>query len=198
MITKIIPHWREKIVEPLEELQERLRQQWLSLNARERLILSILAGFMCLLLSALVIKEATTFFFRSEFEAQNNLKNIERIQRISQDLLSQRSDIARYDRLKEKRGETFKFSNFIESEAKKFGIGIAKMAPVKAAVDDKAPEQEWVEVQLKDANLDALMKFFQSAEEMLGVKIVEMNIKPQFSDSTKLEATAIFANLHEL
>lgn len=194
----LITQWREKVQEPLEELQERLRQQWLSLNSRERLILSILAGVMCLLLSILVIKEATTFFFRSELQAQNNLKNIEKIQRISQDLLSQRSDITRYDRLLDRRGEGFKISTFIEDEAKKYGIVIAKMAPVKAQVDDKAPEQEWVEVQLKDVSLDSVMKFLQSVEEMLGIRMVELSIKPQFSDSTKLEVTTIFANLKEL
>lgn len=198
MITRIVPQWREKVVEPLEELQERLRQQWLSLNARERMVLSILAGVMCILLSALIVKEAATFFFRSELEAQNNLKNIEKIQRVSQELLTQRTDISRYDRLKEKRGEAFKISTFIESEAQKFGITIAKMAPVKAQVDEKAPEQEWVEVQVKDARLDSLTKFLQSAEETLGLRIVELDLKPSFSDTTKLEMTATFANLKEL
>lgn len=185
--------------EPLEEFQEKARQQWLSLNPRERTVLSVLAGVLCLLLSALVVKEAAGFFFRAESMAQNNLKNIERIQRLSDELLQQRSEMGRYDRLKGKRGEDFKITTYIETEAAKFGLSIAKMAPTKAQIDDKAPAQDWVEVALgKEATLDRVLKFLDSVEETLGVRIIELSIKTQFQDPTKLEVTTIIANLREL
>src|SRR4051812_8391536 len=121
MMSAII-RWKEKIAEPIEEWQEKARQQWLSLNPRERLILSVLASVMTLMIAALMIKEATGFFLRQASMAENNYKNIERIQKLSDDLLQQRSDISRYEMLKAKRGENFKLPAFIEAEASKVGV----------------------------------------------------------------------------
>lgn len=194
----IMTQWREKIAEPLEEIQEKVRQQWLGLNARERLILSILAGVLCLLLSVLILKEATTFFFRSELEAQNNLRSVEKIQRISQELLAQRSEMQRYDRLKEKRGDGFKISSFIEKQAQAVGINISRMAPTKALTAENETDADWVEVQVKEASLESSTQFLSSVEEALGVRLVELEMKPLFSDVTKIEFLAIFSVQKEL
>jgi type II secretory pathway component PulM len=195
----IFSKWKEKIVEPLEDWQEKARQQWLSLNPRERLILSGLASVMTLLLMALFIKEATGFFFRQTSMAENNFKNIERIQRLSDELLQQKVEISRYDALKEKRGEDFKLSSYIEAEAARVGISITKMAPTKVKSGKDSGEEDWVEVQLsRDTTLSPLLKFLAGVEQGLGVRIVELSVKPDFTNPSKLEVTAIIANSKNL
>ncbi|MBN8555981.1 MAG: type II secretion system protein M [Deltaproteobacteria bacterium] len=198
MMTMIL-RWRDKIAEPLDEWQEKIRQQWISLNPRERMVLSILAAIMVLLIAALIIKEGAGFFLRQAGKAENNYKNIERIQRLSDDLLKQRADISRYEMLKTKRGESFKLSSFLEGEASKSGIVISKMAPTKVKAISDYGDEEWVEIQFsKETNLDSLLKFLTRAEEGLGVRLVELSIKPDFANPTNLEVIATVANIKEL
>ena len=68
--------WRERIAEPFEEIQEKARQQWMALNPRERMILSVLASALVVLLAVLLLKEAVVFFSRHEIQMQENLTNI--------------------------------------------------------------------------------------------------------------------------
>ena len=195
----MIARWRDKMAEPLDEWQEKIRQQWLSLNPKERLVLSILAVIMFLLIAALAAKEGAGFFLRQAGKAENNYKNIERIQRLSDELLRQRADISRYEMLKTKRGDSFKLSGFLEDEASKAGVVISKMAPTKVKATSDYGEEEWVEVQFsKETNLDSLLKFLSHVEEGLGVRLVELSIKPDFTNPTKLEAVVTVANIKDL
>lgn len=196
---KIPQFWREKIVEPLDELQERARQQWLTLAPRERLIVSVLASVMIALLGILVVKEAFTFFSRHENQVSESIQNITEIQNLASEISKQRVDLIRYERLRNKRDKDFKLSPFLESEARKFSVSIEKISPTKARTTEKDPAEEWVELKLgKDTTLDSALKFFQGVEEPLGLRIIEMSIKPQFADPTKLEVTAIIAGKKEI
>ncbi len=187
---------REKVGERFDELQEKVRAQWMEFNPREKLIVSVLAGVMGLLVFALVAKETTSLFSRVSSEAENNYKNIEKIQSLMKDLQLQQTDLSRFIRLREKRGENFKLQGFVESEAVKFGTVVSKVAPTRA-LDDSGKEiktEEWIEVHLKDASLDSMLKFLSSIEDTLGLRIVNLKVNTQFADPTKLDLITVIAS----
>lgn len=191
--------WREKIVEPLDELQERGRQQWMTLNPRERLIVSVLASVMVVLVAVLVVKEAFTFFSKHENQVQSMMDHIGEIQKLAGEISKQRSDLVKYERLRNKRGNDFKLSTFLEGEARRYNVAIEKLSPTKPKTTEKDSDEEWVEVKLaKETTLDAALKFLQAAEEPIGVRLVELEIKPQFTDPTKLDVLAIVASRKEI
>jgi type II secretory pathway component PulM len=193
-------HLKEKIGERYDEAQEKLRATWLAFNPREKMVVSILAGIMGFLIVALIVKETSTLFSRASSEAESNYKNIEKIQALLRELSQQHSDLMRYERLRGKRGENFKLSGFLESEATRYGAVVDKVAPTRALLGDgkENAREEWVEVQLKDTSLDSMLKFLSSIEETLGLKIVELKVKPQFADSTKLDITAVISSTKDL
>jgi len=163
------------------------------------MIVSVLASVMIVLLGVLVVKETVTFFSRHENQVQAMMDHIGEIQKLSSEISKQRSDLIRYERLRNRRGQDFKLSTFLESEARKYNVVLEKVGPTKPRNPDDAAEEEWVEVQLgKDTTLDAALKFFQSAEEPIGVRLVELQMKPQFTDPTKLDVTAIMAAKKEI
>jgi type II secretory pathway component PulM len=191
--------WREKIVEPLDELQERGRQQWMTLNPRERLIVSALASVMVVLIAVLVVKEAFTFFSKHENQVQSMMDHIGDIQKLAGEISRQRSDLVKYERLRNKRGNDFKLSTFLEGEARRYNVAIEKLSPTKPKTTEKDADEEWIEVKLaKETTLDAALKFLQAAEEPIGVRLVELEIKPQFTDPTKLDVLAIVASRKEI
>lgn len=198
-MTKIKQFWREKIAEPLDELQERARQQWMTLAPRERMILSVLASVFSLLLAILLVKEAFTFFSRHEDQVAESLSQITEIQKLSAEISRQRDGLGQYERLLARRDQDFKLNTFLETEARKFGVTVEKISPTKARLQEGDPEQEWVEVRLgKETSLDNSLKFLKSLEEPIGVRLVDLQIKPQFTDPTKLEVIATVASLKEI
>lgn len=186
---------REKVFEPLEEWQEKGRQHWLSLNPRERVIVSVLAAVMTTLIAVLVVKEAVGFIYRHEYLAESNLKNVARIQKLTSDLNQQRSDLLKFERLKGKRGTDFQLNKYLENEAGRSGVSIAKISPTKSKTTQPSENMEWVEVQLmQETMLMPALQFLQSIDETLGLQLVELSIKPQFADPTKLNITAVISN----
>jgi type II secretory pathway component PulM len=192
--------FKEKTIERFDETQEKVRAQWMAFNPREKMIVSTLAGVMLLLLVVLIVKETSSLFSRVSNEAGSNYKNIERIQSLMKDLAQQRADLQRYERLRGKRGDSFKLQSFIESEATRYGAMVQKVSPVRAmgTNDKEKTDEEWMEVQLKDTSLDSMLKFLTSIEETLGLRIVELKVKTQFADSTKLEITAVIASVKNI
>jgi type II secretory pathway component PulM len=188
--------WKEKIAEPWDELQEKVRTQWSSLAPRERLILSVLASLFVVLLSILLIKEAFTFFSRHEMRAESDFQNVAEIQKLSSELANQRADLSRYESLRRKRTEPFQINQFIETQARDFNVSLEKISPAKPRGDS---DEDWVEVRLgKNTTLSSALRFLRSVEEPIGVRLVDLEIKPQFADITKLDVVAVFAIKQEL
>ena len=189
--------WKEKISEPLDELQEKLKAQWSTLAPRERLILSILGAVFVVLLSTLVFKEAFTFFNRHEIKAEADVQNVSEIQKLSSEISAQRNEINRFDSLKRSRGEPFQINQFIEGRARDFNVSLEKISPAKPRGENSG--EEWVEVRLgKTTSLSAALRFLKSVEEAIGVRIVDLEMKPQFADMTKLDVVAVIAIKQEL
>lgn len=196
MIKKL---WNEKLAEPLEEIQERLRQHWLSLAPRERMIVSILGSVLLFLLAVLLVKEAYTFFSRHENQITESMSQMTDIQQLSAELSRQRNDLSQFERLRSRRSEDFKLSTFLETEARKYGVTLEKVSPTKPRDVDVAKEEDWMEVRLaKDTTLDNALKFLRSVEEVLGVRLIDLQIRPQFTDPTKLEVIATVASRKEI
>lgn len=193
-----VKRFRDRFSEPLEDLQERARSYWLGLAPRERLILSILGGLTALLFTALLLKETFGFFLGHEHMTESNLKNVSRIQTLAGELATQRADMMKYERLLSRRPSPFKLSTYVESEAQKYGIGVSKAAPSKAPANASEGE-EFLEITLSSGvGLDRLLKMLQSLEETLGVRLVELTIKPEFADPTKLNVVFTIAGKAEI
>src|SRR4051812_31106261 len=92
--------WREKILDPFEEYQEKARLQWMALKPRERWILGVTAVVMSFLIVVLVIREVNQFFFSHTLEAESNMKNVDTIERMASELLQQKGQMLRYEQLK--------------------------------------------------------------------------------------------------
>jgi type II secretory pathway component PulM len=191
--------WKEKIVEPLDDLQERARLAWSGLAPREKLILSILGSVFGLLLVIFLLKESVAFFSRHETEMEQNAVAIQEIQGLTERLAKQRLELSLYERLKNRRPSPFSLNNFLESEARKVGVSLQKTAPTKSRAEEGAAEEEWMEIQLATGvSLDMAMKYLALVEEPLGVRIVELTMKPQFTDPSKLDVVAIIAARKDL
>lgn len=194
----MLRRWKDKFVEKVEEVQEKFRAQWLALNDREKKILTTLAALVGVLIFAVAVKETSAVFTHVASQSESNIKNLERIQSYVQELQSQNSDLMKYERMFAKRGGDFVFTSFIDTEAKRFGLNLTKTSPTRALTDSKSDKsdnlEEWLEVQIKDASIDSLVKFLASIEETLGLQLVDLSIKPQFQDITKLDMTVVISN----
>ena len=187
--------WKEKFSERFDEIRERARSWWLGLAPREKIVLSSLAGLVGLLLVAVILKETSFVLNQVAHQAESNYKNMEKIQNWIGELRNQRTSLSRYERLKERRGETFDFQAFIESEAKKFTLTLAKSAPARVVGGaNLEKEEDWLQVELKDGALENLVKFMAGLEETLGLRLVEFTIKTQFQDPTKMDAVVVVAS----
>ncbi len=187
--------WNERWTERFEEQRERVRTWWLGLAPREKSVLSVLAGLVVVLLMAVIIKETSVILNRVASQAESNYGHMERIQTWVSELQNQRASLMRYDRLKQQRRDDFEFQAFIEQEAKRFNINLSKSAPARVVGGPSVEKsEEWLEVDLKDAALENLVKFLASIEDTLGLRLVELQIKTQFQDPTKLDSTLIVSN----
>jgi hypothetical protein len=187
-----------KILEKAQDLQEKARQFWMTLNMREKILLSIIAGFMSVLVVAAVVKQGAGLVFERASQAEQTVQNIGKIERLAKKLIQQRGPLLRYERLRAKRGDNFDAISFIKTQASKFGAEVKKVSPTRPK---EASEEnlEWIELQLGgQTSLSAAMKLLESIEEPLGVRIVELSIKPQFSKKSQLEVTALITNAKEL
>src|SRR4051794_18444757 len=112
----MIRQFREKVIEPFEEYQEKARLWWMSLAPREKLILASAAAIASLLVIALVAKQANDLLISTASTSANNVQNIERIQKLAAELSVQRQGLMRYEQLKGKRGSgDFKLTSFLEA-----------------------------------------------------------------------------------
>ncbi len=190
--------WRDKVVERFEDLQERARQQWMTLAPRERLIVSVMASLLVVLLSVLVVKEVFTFFSRHDRAVQASLENIGSIQSLSAEISAQRTQLIQFDRLRNMRGAEFQLNSFLENQARQFALSVEQINPTKVRTPNPSAEEDWVEVKLaKDVRLDGVLKWLRAIEEPLGIRIIDLQIKPQFADPTKLEVSAVVAATKE-
>ncbi len=197
---KLIQKFREQFQEPFEEYQEKARQFWLTLAPREKIIISVLTGILGVLIVVFVVKESTSLLISASSTAERNMENAERIQRLAAELSDQRMELQRYTQLDQKRGgENFSLTGFLNAQAAEAGVTVAKVSStrprVTAGKTESADEaEEWVEVQFgKGAALEPTMRFLSEAEEALGVRLVELTIKPDFAEPNKLDVTAVFA-----
>ncbi len=199
MIQKL-KQFKDKTVERFEEVQEKFRAQWLAFSPREKMIVSSLVGVLTLLIIALVVKETSGLLTKVSSQAEMNFNNIEKIQNLLRDLTLQRGDLMKYERLRGKRGSEFDLQKYIQQEAARYGATVAKISPTRALAADgnEIKDEDWAEVQLKDATLDSALKLLSSVEETLGLKVISLNIKPQFADPTKLDITTVISNTKEL
>ena len=187
-----------KPLELINEWQEKVRQYWITLNPREKILLSSVAGVMCLLLVLAVGKQIFGAVFERAAQAEQVQANIGTIDRLSKKLRKQQGSLLSYERLRRLRGDNFDLIAEIRKNAPLYGADIKKLAPTRAK---KATEEdaEWIELELGGSTtLSAAVKLLESIERPLGVRIVELSMKPQFSNKSQFEVTALIMNLKEL
>lgn len=186
---------RDQIFEQAEAAREQLRSFWAGLAPRERLILSVASGLLGLVLISFSAKQIGSLFLSSDFDLEQNLEDARRIQSLVAELKNGRFQARRYDRLKEQRPASFQIESFLATQAQTFGLQIREVRPRRINSANAAQSNEKLfEVDIaKGASLDASLRFLESVEEVIGVRLVELRIRPEFEDASQLDVSFVVA-----
>jgi|GEM_PF-5989726 len=186
--------WKEKILEKFELLQDQARTTWSNLNKREKIILSSALGLLALTLFAFLIKQFSAFLLSPGFSLEANLKEIHHIQYTVRELKDLRMDARRFDRLQMQQSSNFQLNSFIEQEAQTYRVTLKEIKPTRAKSSLAKEKDELYEIQLDPStSLEASLRFLSGVESALGVRILNLNMKPNYTDPTKLEVQAVIA-----
>jgi hypothetical protein len=179
---------RENLNHQLEVIRDRCQSFWISLAPREKLILIIagsLAGFFSIvfvgqLLGRLILESGPS--------VQDRYVDSKEVIRYISELRGQRFQVQRYDRLKSQRLESFDLEDFLSRESKSFGLElesvVAKRMPSGTSIE---ASEKLFSVKLKSgASLDGGLRFLSKVEDILGLRILELSMAPQFDDPSKL------------
>jgi hypothetical protein len=65
-------------------------------------------------------------------------------------------------------------------------------------VTGEAKDKEYLEVQVKEATLDSALRFLQGIEQTLGLQVLDLTVKPDYANPSRLEMTAVISNQKDL
>lgn len=200
MAVKIkIQRFKDKWSDTRTDLQEKLSQFWQNLQPRERLLLSITVGTTTFLLLLFFIKNTISVFYDQSTKAEKNYASYSKIQQLAEEMIKQKPLLLRYERLRAKRDENFNTTNFIQQQAANAGVTLTQISPTRPRGTKETENTEWFELKMGEGStLPSALKLLQSIEEVLGMKVVEISVKPQFSDPTQLDVTAVIMNVKNL
>lgn len=186
---------RETFGNKLDTLREKLQSFWSELAPREKLILIVagsLAGFLAVIFLG---QQLGQIILRSGPSAQTTYADSKEALRYISELKNQRFQAQRFDRLKTQRAENFNLEEFLQKNSKLYGLQVESILPKKIASSKEVdPSDKLFEVKLKSgSSLDASLRFLNQIEEILGLRILELNMAPQFDDPTKLNVQFLLA-----
>ena len=186
---------RETFGIKIDALREKLQSFWSELAPREKLILIVagsLAGFLAVIFLG---QQLGQIILKSGPSAQATYSDSKEVLRYVSELKNQRFQAQRFDRLKTQRAENFNLEEFLQKNSKLYGLQVESVLPKKIASSKEAdPTDKLFEVKLRSgSSLDASLRFLNETEEVLGLRILELNMAPQFDDPTKLNVQFLLA-----
>lgn len=174
--------------------QEKARSFWEGLNSRERWIVGIAGGAFTLAITAFVIQFMFGLLLSSFYSPAKVVSELNEIQSLLQDSQSLRQDALQYDRLLRRQTGDFKLETFAENQAKQFGVKIQSLKASSIKSRWANPQDKLFEIEIeKNSDFEPSMKFLDSLQDSLGVKIVNLEIRSAFKDKSKIDLKAIIA-----
>ena len=186
---------RETFGNKIDVVREKLQNFWGELAPREKLILIVagsLAGFLAMIFLG---QQLGQMILKSGPSAQTTYSDSKEVLRYVSELKNQRFQAQIFDRLKTQRAENFNLEDFMQKNSKLYGLQVESVLPKKIASSKEVdPTDKLFEVKLKSGgSLDASLRFLNETEEVLGLRILELNMAPQFDDPTKLNVQFLLA-----
>lgn len=189
---------KEKLFENFEVYQEQVRVWWTKLAPREKIILisasSLLVLVLTLALGQQVVRIVSEGFSRKDMAQQ--LSQVEsQLQRVKQ--LQRQAN--RYDSLMGAIDEGFQFEDEAQKRARRSGLELDSVKPSASKSLLASPEDKLFELKVsKGTSLDQSLRFLDSLESVLGVRMISLNMKPSFKNQSNFEIAAVFAVAPEL
>lgn len=186
---------KEKAQELLEQGQDQFRAFWSKLNKREQMILGGVSGLVGVLLIFYILKNLGGFISGSQFDTSSTLTDVSAIQRLLDERRVLRRDARSYERIMGRQNQDFDLQSHAEQKAQSFGIKLKSIKPtrVKSALADSTDSLYEVTMD-PGVTLGDAMKFLESLEEPIGVRILSLEMKTNFEDRSKLDIKATLAS----
>lgn len=185
---------KEKLVDQLIQLKAKALESWESFNQREKIILSVAAAAFFITLSFYSIKVVSSVFMNSGWHENASASDLRLIQDTVQKLQSLRYEATQFDRLLSRQGKDFQMETFLENQARQHGVSLKSVKPSRAKSASAKSKDEFFEIELQNgSSLSASLKFLESVDDVLGLRILSLEMKPDFKDSSKLNVNARIA-----
>lgn len=192
MLTKI-KALKDQLFERTDELQERARTWWSSLNQRERIILGSASAFFGALLVIFLARELSSLISDASDRARGLAEDGKKIQMLINQIVETRTQADRFDNLSSG-GDNSSLKDFSDRQASRFGVALqsAKPGSTKSSLVEEG--EETLEVQLApDVSLSAALNYLEGVQSRLGVRLIHLRIMPNTTDRSKLKVEAMFA-----
>lgn len=190
-----IQQWKEQALEGIETAREKVIQFWKPLNIREKWILGVAGTSFASLLFYVLLSQTWAWVGSRIQGEQISEREIRQVQRLVEDLMSHRMEIRRYERLRLEKGENFNLESYIRDQANQLGLSIRSLEPIQPTTPLVGPEEEYLELKLElQSPLAGSLRLLDQLESILGVRVVTLSMKPNFSDRSQVEVTAGIAH----
>jgi hypothetical protein len=190
---------KDKISQTIDGLQDQAQSAWANFSKRERIILGSAAGLFAVALLALALKFLGGFISGSQFDSAKTMKEVHEIQKLISELKSLKFKADQFDRKSKQKGEKFTMTKHIEDKAKRFRVTVKGVKPTRATSSLTEEGDELFEVQLASgSSLDDSLRFLDAVEDPIGVRIISMSMKPNFTDPSKFDVKFRVAHTKEL
>ncbi|PIR22700.1 MAG: hypothetical protein COV44_05975 [Deltaproteobacteria bacterium CG11_big_fil_rev_8_21_14_0_20_45_16] len=191
--------FRDRLFEQFELRQDQARQQWSKLNQREQIILGAAGSVFALALLVFSLRLLGGLFSSPVFQTEQALDDIQKIQSMIGELRSLRLQVRLFDRQADQKTEDFQVTRYLEEQAQRFGVKIEELKPTRAKSSLVSDEEELFEFNLgKEVSLDQSLKFLEAVEAPLGLRLLSLQMKPNYTDPNKLEVRATIAHHKDL
>ena len=187
--------FRDGLFEHFELWQDQARQHWTKLNQREQIILGAAGSIFAMALLVFSLRLLSGLFSSPVFQTEQALDDIQKIQSMIGELRTLRLQVRLFDRQTDQKAADFQVTGYLEEQAQKFGLKIEELKPTRAKSSLVSDEDELFEFSLgKEVSLDQSLKFLEAVEAPLGLRLLSLQMKPNFTDPNKLEVRATIAH----
>ncbi|TVQ80413.1 MAG: hypothetical protein EA369_02705 [Bradymonadales bacterium] len=185
---------RERLQELFEVTKERLVEFWKPLNPREKMIVGGAVAIFCSALLIFVASQSLQWISRSVAGPRVDISEVEQIRRIVSELGASQMEIRRFERMRAEMGDDFNFREHLETEARRAGLQIRDLQAARPSTPLVGPDEEFYELQLDlQSPLPASLRFLNSLDQTLGIRVVGLRVKPSFADRQRAEVRAEIA-----
>lgn len=189
---------KEKILENFEVYQEQFRGWWSKLAFREKVILGSASGLLGLVLLLAGAQQGFELL-SSAFGRVDLAERLTQVQSQVNRILQLQSQANRYDQLRGGLSDEFNFETEVNRRASRLGLNIDALRPSSTKSLLAEESSRLYEIRFsKETNLDRSLRFLDDLQSILGVRLINLRMKPGFQDRSQFEVEALFAVSEDL